>query len=120
MTNPTPVDMNRLAEIRMLFTDDTSSLFEDFFAELPNRLDSLHDAVHKRANQDVMESAHSLRGSCSSVGAIYVERWARRIERSANLHDLDHAGTSMLCLEIELARFREWLEAEGLLKAQAV
>jgi hypothetical protein len=49
--------MDRLAEIRMLFADDTSSLFEDFFSELPNRLDSLHEAVHKRSNQDVVESA---------------------------------------------------------------
>jgi len=112
--------MDRLAEIRLLFADDTSSLFEDFFSELPNRLDSLHEAVHKRSNQDVVETAHSLRGSSSSVGAIYVERWARRIEQSANLHNLDQTGTSMLCLEVELARFREWLEAEGLLKAHAV
>jgi len=117
MTSAPPVDLARLAEIRELFADETSSVFQDFFNEMPSCLDQLHQSVHQRDCQNVSERAHYLRGSSSSVGAVFVEHCAQRIEQLADSDDFSRAGTSLLCLEVELSRLHEWLNDEGLLAA---
>jgi|TARA_B100000959_G_scaffold136032_2_gene142974 HPt (histidine-containing phosphotransfer) domain-containing protein len=112
---PSPVDFNRFAEIRDLLGEETCSLYEEFFSEIPEHLESLHRSIHSRQFQIVEETAHSLSGSSGSIGAMYVEKVARGLERRAHGENFSDAGRVLLRLEVEIARLRHFLEKRGLI-----
>ncbi|MDP6850679.1 MAG: Hpt domain-containing protein [Planctomycetota bacterium] len=112
---PSPVDFHRFSEIRDLFGEETCSLYEEFFSELPEHLESLHRSIHLREFQQVELTAHSLSGSSGSIGALYVEKVARGLERRAHGENLNDAGRVLLRLEVEIARLRHFLEERGLI-----
>ena len=110
-----PLDARRLGELQDLFEEETSGLFQDWFVALPDKLDELHTAIHDRDEDQVESMAHSLCGSSGSLGAVFVERISRQLIIRAKQQELDGAGLTLLELQVEVARLRAYLNAEGLL-----
>lgn len=113
----TPVDQARLDELIDLFGDreEVRDLFDEFFAELPARLEALRTGIITLSIDEVNHAAHALKGSSVSLGATQVTETARQIEESARTSTLDGSTVSLERLEAELAALRAWLQAEGLL-----
>lgn len=123
MTTPStasPVEPGRLAELRDLFggEEEIASLYQEFFHELPDRLQALTAALRNGVPDGVERSAHALSGSSGSLGALCVHRAARAIEEQARQGALDHLEDQLAQLRGELERLRSYLEESGLL-AQA-
>lgn len=113
----TPIDQAKLDELIDLFGDreEVRDLFDEFFAELPARLEALRTGLSSLTVDEVKHAAHALKGSSASLGATQVTETARQIEESARTATLDGSTDSLERLEAELAALRAWLQAEGLL-----
>lgn len=113
----TPIDQAKLDELIDLFGDreEVRDLFDEFFAELPARLEALRTGLSTLTVDEVNHAAHALKGSSASLGATQVTETARQIEESARTATLDGSTDSLERLEAELAALRAWLQAEGLL-----
>lgn len=118
MTSPTsPVDQSKLDELVELFgaLEDVKELFDEFFEELPPRIQSLRAGVAGASCSEVDHAAHAIKGSSASLGAIGVESVARTLEAQARNESLDGADQLVDQLEQELASLRQWLSENGLL-----
>ncbi len=82
-----PVDEERLATLRELQeatgVDLLRDLAELFFTDVPRRAEELRAAVASGDAATAHRLAHSIKGSCSNLGARRVEKVAAEIERRA-------------------------------------
>lgn len=115
--SPAPIDLSKLDELIDIFGDreEVKDLFEEFFAELPSRLEALRQGVESGASDTINHAAHALKGSSASLGATHVEASARFLEESARANVLNEAPDYLGRLEAELEALRNWLASEGLL-----
>lgn len=115
--SPQPVDREKLDELIDLFGDreEVKDLFQEFFAELPERLESLRSGLASSAYDTVNHAAHALKGSSASLGATKVQESARQLEESARNQSLNGSSDTLSRLEAELAALQDWLRSEGLL-----
>jgi len=115
-TTQTPIDPNRLAELRALFggDDELNALFRDFFRDLPSRMVTLRAGLQKNSSELVDYAAHTLKGSAASLGAKQAAELAADIERLSRLGKLAQASALYAELESELKRLWQWLGLRGL------
>jgi HPt (histidine-containing phosphotransfer) domain-containing protein len=115
--SPAPIDQAKLEELIDLFGDreEVRDLFDEYFSELPSRIEALRTGIATSTTEMVNHAAHALKGSSASLGAIQVTETARIIEESARANSLEGTGTAVDRLETELALLRAWLQSEGLL-----
>ena len=113
----TPIDQAKLEELIDLFGDreEVRDLFEEFFAELPARLEALRTGLAAATAEEVNHAAHALKGSSASLGALQVQETARQLEESARMAQLEQGPDALERLEAELAALQAWLKDEGLL-----
>lgn len=113
----TPIDRAKLDELVELFgaLEDVKDLFDEFFDEIPPRLESLRNGVARAACTDIDHAAHAIKGSSASLGATGVETVAKALETQARNQSLDGADQLVTRLEQELETLRGWLTENGLL-----
>lgn len=113
----TPIDREKLDELIDLFgdRDEVRDLFEEYFAELPARLEALRTGIASSTTEEVNHAAHALKGSSASLGATQVTETARLLEESARNQQLDGTADALERLEAELLALQQWLKDEGLL-----
>lgn len=116
-TPATPIQSAKLDELRELFGDDAEvvSLFQDFFADIPDHLASLHAAIQSREPNVVRQHAHTLKGSSGGLGAERVQGAACILEESGRNDSLETADEQLERLELELERLHSWLAEHNLL-----
>jgi HPt (histidine-containing phosphotransfer) domain-containing protein len=118
-TSPTsgPLDPHQLSELRDLFGSDAevASLFEEFFVELPDRMNSIQVSLRNGVAEGIERAAHAISGSSGSLGAVAVHLAAKSLEQRAHQGEVDHLEDLLVELEMELSRLREHLAQEGLL-----
>ncbi|KAA3609516.1 MAG: Hpt domain-containing protein [Planctomycetota bacterium] len=112
-----PLNQEKLEELLEIFgdADELSELFEEYFAELPERLQELRDALSVGDSSPVNQIAHTLKGSSGNLGASAVQEVARGIEEQAKAGTLEQVGGLLDQLDIELERLRQALERQSLL-----
>lgn len=87
-------DMSFLEEIVM-----------EFSKTLPDKFQELKQAVNQNDLKNMTLRAHSLRGSCSNVGADRIVKEAQKLEKAFDVGDLDSAAGIMKQMEEEIDRF---------------
>lgn len=118
MTTAQPIlDQEKLSELREIFEDDSelAELFQEFFGELPTRLQDLHQAFEIGATETIHQNAHALKGSSGNLGAAAVHATARAIEEYARSGSLQEACSLMPRLETEVAQLAQALQQLSLL-----
>jgi len=115
----TPIDTEKLDELIDLFgdRDEVKDLFDEFFKELPERIESLRTGVESNTAEPINQAAHALKGSSASLGAMQVQGAAFELEQCARNQEFAPMAEHLQRLELELANLRAWLTNEGLLDA---
>lgn len=116
-TNEAPcLDAARIDELTELLGDDQIllSLFEDFFADLPPRLEKMHEGLQARRAELINVAAHAVRGSSANLGASEVAKLATRLEHTAQEREFEPVGRLLAQLEAEVCRLQKRLHTTGL------
>ena len=110
------LDSARIDELTELLGDDQTllALFDDFFADLPPRLEKMHEGLQTRRAELIDVAAHAVRGTSANLGAAEVARLATRLERTAHAQEFETVGPLLAKLEAEICRLRQRLQTNGL------
>jgi histidine phosphotransfer protein HptB len=113
----TPIDPEKLDELIDLFgdRDEVKDLFDEFFKEIPQRIESLRTGVASNTAEPINQAAHALKGSSASLGAMQVQDAAFDLEQCARNQEFGPMADHLSRLELELANLRAWLTSQGLL-----
>lgn len=110
------LDAARIDELTELLGGDQTllALFEEFFQDLPPRLDKMHEGL-KTGRSDLIDvAAHAVRGTSANLGATEVARLATQLERTAHEGELGTVGRLLAQLEAEICRLQRRLKTSGL------
>ena len=110
------LDAARIDELCAMLGDDQTllALFDEFFRDLPPRLETMHEGLKTRRAELIDVAAHAVRGTSANLGATGVSRLARQIETTAREEDLTPVGRLLAQLEAEICRLRRRLLTSGL------
>jgi HPt (histidine-containing phosphotransfer) domain-containing protein len=111
------LDSEILAALRSLQEDGEDDLLAElidlFLEDAPERLASVKEAVNASDWAGLADRAHSLKGSCASLGAVNMASLCARLEAMGrNLAQRSDAVDLIGDLEDEYVRVREALERE--------
>ena len=111
------LDSETLATLRSLQEDGDDDLLAElidlFFQDAPERMAAIKDAVHTSDWVGLGERAHSLKGSCASLGAVRMASLCAKLEAMGrDLAQRNDAVDVYGELEEEYVRVREALERE--------
>lgn len=73
-----------------------------FLSDVPGRLDALRRGVTARDAPAVSVAAHTLKGSCSYLGATGLRELCARMEKAADADDFASAAAELERIELEL------------------
>jgi HPt (histidine-containing phosphotransfer) domain-containing protein len=108
----TPIlEISRLEEI---FEDDTAGiadLLESAMGTGQKNQATLHDALSRRALDEVMKAAHAIKGSTANIGGNEVAAVAARIETAARAQTWDGIEPAAIELDEAYERLREAVRA---------
>lgn len=116
-TNQAPtLDAARIEELTELLGDDQTllALFEEFFEDLPPRLNKMHEGLKTGRSELIDVAAHAVRGTSANLGATEVARLATQLEHTAHEGLLEPVGRLLAQLEAEICRLRRQLQTSGL------
>ena len=85
-----------------------------FWDGCPGLVAEIRAAVTRRESATLARAAHSLKGSASQIGAGQIARLAAELEQRGRAGSADGTEAFLLELEVQVARLRERLRAEGL------
>ena len=112
---PPAIDTQVLDGLRKLGGEEDPgflvTLIERFLKDAPSRLDEIRKAAEHGDAQALEQTAHSLKGTCSTLGAHLMARLCGDLQRLGRGGSLE--GVTGLCasLEAELARVQEALQS---------
>ena len=81
-----------------------------FKEEVPRRMQSARAAVCSGDASELEQAAHSLKSSCSQLGAARMSAICEQVEGRAARGSVEGAAALLDCLEHEFVRFTDWLE----------
>ena len=90
-----------------------AELIELFLEDSPAQMAALKEAVYQADFDALKRSAHSLKGSCVSLGARRVASICSEMEKRGRDRHLDDAGEMLIQLEIEFEQARSALASEN-------
>jgi HPt (histidine-containing phosphotransfer) domain-containing protein len=85
-----------------------------FFEEVPLQLEALRQAVESGDAPSVERIAHTLKGSCTNMGATRMASLCAKLRDAGASEDLSSSSELLKRLEAEFERVRPALEAERL------
>ncbi|MBV1877501.1 MAG: Hpt domain-containing protein [Pseudomonadales bacterium] len=104
------IDEAVLSELEEIMEDEFGVLLETYLTDAVVRLDSL-DAAMDSSDVDLLrESAHSLKGSSSNIGAVQLSGLCASIENLARENQLTEAATVVPGARVEYQKVRQLLE----------
>ncbi len=71
-------DLGTLRELRDIMDQDFDELIEAYLSDTSTRIDDVRAAVIAKDTYQLRELAHSLKGSCSNIGAVTWPSGVRR------------------------------------------
>jgi two-component system, sensor histidine kinase and response regulator len=111
-----PLDRSVFAGLRELQDegepDILNELIELFLTDVPPQLAALREAVEAGDAHSVERIAHTLKGSCGSMGAVRMEAICAELEEIGRSEDLATAPVRISKLEEEFGRVRVVFEEE--------
>ena len=110
MTTPRIIDQATIATLRDLGTGDNGAFLREivgiFLADTPLRLAELKESLAARDREKFIRSAHCLKGSSASVGAVALRASADSIEARARAEFGPDLGPVLAELTAEYERAR--------------
>jgi HPt (histidine-containing phosphotransfer) domain-containing protein len=98
------LDHETLRSLRELQEDGDDDLLGElidlFLADAPTRIEAIRDAVTRQDWVALTATAHSLKGSCGSLGALPLAELCGRLERCGR-QDADRSNAAADCAELE-------------------
>ena len=92
------IDHDTLATLREVMEDDFGQLIETFLSDSESRVSHLQRALAEGDSEALRRAAHSLKGSCSNIGASVLGSLCQSIEQAASQGEL----TGLECKLVEL------------------
>lgn len=105
-----PVDLSRLRKITEDDTELECDLIRTFLRDSRQRVAALDDLVRNGSCRDIQRTAHALKGSSGTIGAMELQNLAQKIEEAGRAENLADAQESLPSLKTEFERVREYLE----------
>jgi HPt (histidine-containing phosphotransfer) domain-containing protein len=105
------LEISRLEEV---FEDDTAGIADLLEAAMgtgATNQATLHDALARRALDDVMRAAHAIKGSTANIGGNEVAAAAAIIENAARAQTWDGIEPAAIELDLAYERLREAVRA---------
>lgn len=90
-----------------------------FLAQVPERIAAAREGLRELNAAEVERAAHSLKSSCSQLGAARMQTICAEIERLSAAGELNPVPELVDRIESEFARYAEWL-GEGTHKLETV
>ena len=109
ISNPVLLDREHLSEISMGDEDFEKEIIGDFLASLPELLDLMVQGTAAKDAESVAQAAHSLKGSCRSLGADRVAGVCQDLEHLARGGSLDGAEALLESLNKHIADLTEFM-----------
>jgi PAS domain S-box-containing protein len=110
------LDAQVLAELRALESDGEGDILAEmiglYLEDSPAQLSHIKTAIEQADATRLAQFAHSLKGSCASLGARTLATLCDQLERVGLAGDLPRAVGLLSSLEVEAARTRASLETE--------
>jgi len=88
------------------------ALIDKFLEEAPKRLAGLSEAVDRGDKEALVKAAHSLKGSCATLGAQEMSRMCAGMEECGKAGRMTETGLRLASIQEEFARVRKALDAE--------
>jgi CheY-like chemotaxis protein/HPt (histidine-containing phosphotransfer) domain-containing protein len=102
--DPGPVLDDAVAsELQSFGREFLTDLVDGFVDSVPERITAVRAAVEAHDAEQLVGSAHVLRGSAANMGGVRVAAACARLEEAAHLGDLAEAASDLLLLEAESA-----------------
>jgi len=86
------VDSVMLDELKEVMEDDFGILIDTFLSDSEIRLVDVKTAFDESNSEKLRESAHSLKGSCSNVGAAKLADICKHVEELGRVNKASEAG----------------------------
>jgi len=102
---------DELDAMRDLFGDDFSMLAELYLTDSPKRLAALRESATTGNASETAQIAHSLGGSCASIGAPGLALLCQNVELDCRAGRIDNLGTQLHLIEAAYARIEIRLRA---------
>lgn len=83
MTEGQHLDIEVLSELKELMDKEFAVLLETYLSDSVNKLQSIKAAVDQGSASELLESAHSFKGSSGNIGAIRLANLSKNIEDRA-------------------------------------
>lgn len=95
----TQLDLGTLRELREVMAQEFDELIEAYLSDTRVRIDEVRAAVAAGDAYQVRELIHSLKGSCSNIGAFALAQCCQKAENMARAGELD--GVDAMVEEIQ-------------------
>jgi two-component system, sensor histidine kinase and response regulator len=109
-------DFGELMSLRSLQQEEepdiVTELIDIFFQDTPACLEGVHQALRQVDSRALEHAAHSLRGSCATIGARRMAQLCLALEKEGQAGRLREAEVIFAALESEFACVRRTLEGK--------
>jgi|SRR5690554_1131170 len=109
-TNTEHLDLGALAELREVMEEEFALLLRTFLKDSVIRIGQIRETLEKGQVEEFGRACHSLKGSCSNVGAPLLADYCLQGERMGREGDLSQGPALMQAIEDEFALVRELLQ----------
>jgi HPt (histidine-containing phosphotransfer) domain-containing protein len=92
--------------------DIVTELIDIFFQDTPARLEGVHQALRQADSRALEHAAHSLRGSCATIGARRMAQLCLALEKEGQAGRLQEAEVIFAALESAFTCVRRTLEGK--------
>mgnify|MGYP000509373485 FL=1 len=104
MSNDIPENMPifEAAEVERRLLNDAElvkMVLHAFMEDLPRQIEHLKEVCARREADAIERQAHSIKGACANVGALYTRDLARNVEKAARSASPDQLAMMVAALE---------------------
>ena len=112
-----PIDRNHLTEMTGGDVEFEAELMQEFLSSAPNLMASVEAAVGSGDLKELEMAAHTLKGSCRSLGAMLLSNPCEKLEEMARLGSCGNASPVVAELQEHYKRTHDYILHEWNLKA---
>lgn len=95
------IDASVITELKEIMGDGFPRLVESFFSDADGHISALHEAVRTSDFNSARNSAHSFKGSSSSLGALDLSTLCQQLEQMGRSNQLNDAPAKLEEIETE-------------------
>lgn len=102
MSEGNRIDSDLVEELRELMEGDFDTLLNTFISDSETKLTAIENAIAAENCDDLRRTSHSLKGSSSNLGAIYLSDLCFELEKLGRDNRLDQAPAILVNLKSAL------------------